>query len=86
MNAVVLASIRSAGNSTLYAGSRLLYSMAHTHWAPRIFGRVSRHGVPVWGVLPTAPISSLAFLSSFVGDSTVSTWLYKATGLSGFIV
>ena len=28
MNAVVLTSVLSAGNSTLYIGSRLLYSMA----------------------------------------------------------
>lgn len=86
MNAVVLTSVLSAGNSTLYVGSRLLYSMAHTGRAPRVFRQVSRHGVPVWGVLATTLISSLAFLSSFVGDSTVYTWLYNATGLSGFIV
>lgn len=86
MNAVILTSVLSAGNSTLYIGSRLLHSMALTGRAPRFFAQVSRHGVPVWGVLVTAAISSLAFASSFVGDSVAYTWLYNATGLSGFIV
>ena len=85
MNAVILTSVLSAGNSTLYSGSRLVYSMAHSKSAPRLFARVSRHGVPVWAVLFTAAVSSIAFLTSQVGDSVVYTWLYNATGLSGFI-
>ncbi|MDO4243642.1 MAG: amino acid permease [Actinomyces sp.] len=86
MNAVVLTSVLSAGNSTLYVGSRLLYSMAGAGRAPRVFGRVSRSGVPVWGVLATVGISMLGFLSSLVGDSVAYTWFYNATGLTGFIV
>lgn len=86
MNAVVLTSVLSAGNSTLYVGSRLLYSMAHSGKAPRLFGRTSSHGVPVWGVLLTVAISMLGFLSSLVGDSIAYSWFYNATGLTGFIV
>ncbi|VEG28862.1 amino acid permease [Actinomyces howellii] len=86
MNAVVLTSVLSAGNSTLYVGSRLLYSMAGSGRAPRVFARVSRSGVPVWGVLATVGISMLGFLSSLVGDSVAYTWFYNATGLTGFIV
>ena len=85
MNAVILTSVLSAGNSTLYAGSRLVYSMASGNSAPRSFGWVSRHGVPVVAVIFTAAVSSIAFLSSQVGDSVVYTWLYNATGLAGFI-
>ena len=86
MNAVVLTSVLSAGNSTLYVGSRLLYSMAGVGRAPRLFARTSSHGVPVWGVLATVTISMLGFLSSLVGDSVAYTWFYNATGLTGFIV
>lgn len=85
MNAVVLTSVLSAGNSTLYCGSRLLYSMSKDHNAPRVFSKVSRHGVPTMAVLGTALAASLAFLSSRVGDSVIYTWLYNATGLTGFI-
>lgn len=85
MNAVILTSVLSCGNSTLYIASRLLYSMAKSGKAPTVFGKVSRRGVPVYAVLGTAAISCLCFLSSFAGDSVVYTWLYNATGLTGFI-
>lgn len=86
MNAVVLSSVLSAGNSTLYIGSRLLYSMGLSGRAPRVLARTSSSGVPVIGVLATVAISMLGFLSSLVGDSVAYTWFYNATGLTGFIV
>lgn len=86
MNAVVLTSVLSAGNSALYVASRLLYSMACAGRAPRVCSRVSAHGVPVWAVLATVAVSMLGFLSSLVGDSVAYTWFYNATGLTGFIV
>lgn len=85
MNAVILTSVLSCGNSTLYSGSRLLFSMAASGSAPRQFATVSRRGVPIWAIALTAVVSCLAFLSSLVGDSIVYTWLYNATGLTGFI-
>lgn len=85
MNAVILSSVLSAGNATLYSGSRLVYSMAHVGSAPKAFGRVSRAGVPVAAVVFTAAVSTVAFLTSQIGDSVVYTWLYSATGLAGFI-
>jgi lysine-specific permease len=85
MNAVILTSVLSCGNSTLYIASRLLFSMAQSGKAPRVFKKVSRRGVPVYAVIGTAAISCLCFFSSLVGDSVVYTWLYNATGLTGFI-
>ena len=85
MNAVILTSVLSCGNSTLYIASRLLYSMALEKKAPRAFGTVSKSGVPTVAVIFTAVIACLCFLSSFAGDSVVYTWLYNATGLTGFI-
>lgn len=85
MNAVILTSVLSAGNSTVYIGSRLLYSLAHHNQAPKVFGKVSRSGVPVAGIVLTAVVASMAFMTSQVGDSIVYTWLYNATGLTGFI-
>lgn len=85
MNAVILTSVLSCGNSTLYIASRLLYSMAQSGKAPKIFGKVSKRGVPVYAVIGTAAVACLCFLSSFAGDSVVYTWLYNATGLTGFI-
>ncbi|QIB70542.1 amino acid permease [Aminipila butyrica] len=85
MNAVILTSILSCGNSTLYSASRLLYSMALSNHAPKVFAVTSRKGVPIYAVLGTLVIACLCFLTSFAGDSQVYTWLYNATGLTGFM-
>lgn len=85
MNAVILTSILSCGNSTIYSASRLLYSMSNSGKAPKVLGKVSRKGVPVFAVIFTALIACVCFLTSLNSDSAVYTWLYNATGLTGFL-
>jgi len=85
MNAVILTSVLSCANSTMYIASRLVYSMAQDKRAPKSFGMLSKRGVPVMGVLMTAAVATISFLASPNGDSVVYTWLYNATGLTGFI-
>lgn len=85
MNAVILTSVLSCGNSTIYSASRLLYSMAESNKAPKALGKVTKRGVPVAAVLFTAVVACLCFLTSLNSDSAVYTWLYNATGLTGFI-
>ncbi len=85
MNAVILTSVLSCGNSVVYIGSRLLYSMAGEKRAPKIFGRTSKSGVPYIAVLAMAVIPCICFLADAKGSSVVYTWLYNATGLTGFI-
>lgn len=85
MNAVILTAMLSAGNSGLYASSRMLYQMALEGKAPKVFAKVNKRGIPVLALLATLAIGSLAFLSSFFGDGVVYIWLLNASGLSGFI-
>ncbi len=68
MNAVILTSILSCGNSTLYSASRLLYSMAESGKGAESAGEVSK-GVPDYAVLFTAPTACLCFLTSLDSDS-----------------
>ena len=85
MNAVILTAMLSAGNSGLYAASRMLYQMALEGKAPKLFAKVNKRGVPVLALLATLAVGSLAFLTSFFGDGVVYIWLLNASGLSGFI-
>ncbi len=85
MNAVILTAMLSAGNSGLYASSRMLYQMAVDGIAPKLFSKVNKRGIPVYALLATMAVGSLAFLSSFFGDGVVYVWLLNASGLSGFI-
>ncbi|WP_426449361.1 amino acid permease [Paenibacillus sp. S-38] len=85
MNAVILTSVLSAGNSGMYASTRMLWQLAKEGKAPAWFGRLNRHGVPVPALMATAALGMLAFLSSFFGEGVVYTWLLSASGMTGFI-
>ncbi|EFM45549.1 amino acid permease [Mobiluncus mulieris] len=85
MNAVILTSVLSAGNSGLYASTRMLYSLALQHQAPRFFSYTTRRGVPMNALIATTIIGFFAFLSSLIGDGAAYTWLVNASGLAGFI-
>ncbi|MER2000779.1 MAG: amino acid permease, partial [Lysinibacillus sp.] len=85
MNAIILTAMLSAGNSGLYAASRMLYQMAVEGKAPKMFTKVTKRGIPIYALLATLAVGSLAFLTSFFGDGVVYIWLLNASGLSGFI-
>ena len=85
MNAVILTSILSCGNSGLYAASRMLYAMAVEGKAPKLFSKVNKHGVPANAVYLTTLVGMGCFLTSLVGTGTAYVWLVNASGLAGFI-
>lgn len=85
MNAVILTAVLSAGNSSLYASTRMLYAMAKDGQAPRFLMRLNKRGVPIWALLATTVVGALAFLSSIFGDGAIYTWLLNASGVTGFI-
>ncbi|WP_075724703.1 amino acid permease [Corynebacterium aquilae] len=85
MNAVILTSILSAGNSGLYASTRMLYALAKSGQAPKIFASLNSRGVPMPALLATTAIGAACFISSLIGDGAAYTWLVNASGLAGFI-
>ncbi|MDU0969298.1 MAG: amino acid permease [Actinomycetaceae bacterium] len=85
MNAVILTSVLSAGNSGLYASTRMLYALAKSGKAPRIFSHTTKRGVPLAALIVTTLIGAMCFLSSLIGDGAAYTWLVNASGLAGFI-
>jgi lysine-specific permease len=86
MNAVILSSVLSCGNSSMYVASRMLYAMSHSRKAPKLFGVLNGRGVPVAALLATGLLSALAFFSTLVGDQKIYQIFYNASGLSGFII
>jgi lysine-specific permease len=86
MNAVILSSVLSCGNSSMYVASRMLYAMSHSGKAPKLFGKLNRRGVPVAALLATGLISALAFFSTMVGDQKIYQIFYNASSLSGFLI
>ncbi|KAL8993567.1 MAG: hypothetical protein Q9169_006249 [Polycauliona sp. 2 TL-2023] len=82
INAVIMTSVLSAGNHALFAGTRLLYSLAVDRHAPKLFGRLNRNQVPWIAVLATSAISILCFGASFIGAGQLWTWLQNIVGVS----
>lgn len=85
MNAVILTSVVSAGNSGLYASTRMLFNLAREGKAPAFFTRLTRNGVPLLALLATTMVSALCFLSSMFDNASVYMWLLNMTGMTGFI-
>ena len=54
MNFVVLTAALSGANAALFISSRMLFSLARTGWAPRIFGRLSSKGTPNLALLASS--------------------------------
>ncbi|MED4203968.1 amino acid permease [Neobacillus mesonae] len=85
MNAVILTAVLSAGNSGMYASTRMLWDLAREGKAPKFLGKLNKRGVPVNALIATTLVGTVAFLASFFGDGTVYVWLLNASGMSGFI-
>ena len=85
MNAVVLTSVLSAGNSGMYASTRMLYALAKQGMAPKIFAYVNSNGVPILALLATTVIAALCFLTNVFSPEAVYIWLLNLSGMCGFI-
>ncbi|WP_172197009.1 amino acid permease [Saccharibacillus qingshengii] len=85
MNAIILTSVLSAGNSGMYASTRMLYALAIEGKAPKFLAKLTRGGVPINALIMTSAVGMLAFLASFFGDGVVYSWLLNASGMCGFI-
>jgi len=85
INACVLTSAWSAGNSFLYSGSRILYSLALDGQAPKWFRITNRFGVPWVAVLATWSIGLLAYLNVDSSGAEVFGWFMNISTISGYI-
>ncbi|WP_074013733.1 amino acid permease [Candidatus Sodalis sp. SoCistrobi] len=85
MNSVILTAVLSAGNSGMYASTRMLYTLAMEGKAPKIFARLSQGGVPRYALVMTTLVAALCFLSSLYSNQKVYLWLLNTSGMTGFI-
>ena len=85
INAVVLTSAWSSGNSGLLNGSRILYGMAMHGHAPKIFLRINRFGVPYISICFFAAFMTLGYMTLSNGASTVFEWLQDLVSISTLI-
>ena len=84
MNAVILTSVLSAGNSGMYASTRMLYAMGRSGLAWPVFGQVNVRGVPLPALLATAAVALAVYLLQ-LGNDAAYQYVLAASGLTGFI-
>lgn len=81
-NVVVLISLLSIGNSAIYGFSRTILSLAEQGLAPLFFTYVDKTGRPLAGILFSAIIGLLAFVSASPKQGIVFAWLVSLSALS----
>ncbi|MCG3411948.1 amino acid permease [Staphylococcus massiliensis] len=84
MNAVILTSVLSAGNSGMYASTRMLFSMSKDKLAWKQFGQTNKQGTPIMSLLATAIIVIIVFLLQHISGEAYE-YIVAASGLTGFI-
>ncbi len=62
MNTVILTAVLSAGNSGLYATSRLLYSLSNDRQAPQFLGRLNKRNMPFNALITTTVLIILSII------------------------
>lgn len=77
--------VLSAANSNVYSGSRILIGLAQEGFAPRLFKRTSKKGVPYYSVAFTSAFGLLGFMNVSNAGSTVFNWFLNISGVAGFI-
>lgn len=85
INAVVLSSAFSAGNSFFYASTRILYSTALDGKAPKIL-RYEKFGVPYGCVAVTSALSLLVYLNVSASSVEVFFWISNLSSVSTLVV
>ncbi|PWY64964.1 hypothetical protein BO94DRAFT_615494 [Aspergillus sclerotioniger CBS 115572] len=85
INAVVLTSAWSSGNSNMLGGSRVMYAMAAEGHAPKWFMRMNRFGIPWVAVTILGIFMALGYMTLSSSASTVFTWLQDIVSIATLV-
>ncbi|API86810.1 amino acid permease [Francisella uliginis] len=86
MQLVILTASLSAVNSCFYTCARLMWSMAQENQAPKIFAKISKKQVPIYGVLFVAILSCFCLITKFIGASKVFILIVSSSGMVGCMI
>lgn len=75
INAAIFTSAFSAGNSFLFASSRILYGLSIRGQAPRIFSYCTKGGLPIVSVAFTSCFAFLSFMNTSNSSEQVFTYV-----------
>lgn len=82
MNAVILISVLSVGNSAIYGSSRTLAALAEQGQGPGLFRYIDRKGRPLVAIVFASLLGALAFAAASRVQVQLFNWLLALSGLS----
>ena len=82
MNFVVLTAIISAGNSGLYASTRMLWSLGNEGAIPVVFAKTNKRGIPAISLLISMLGGVFSLLTSVYAADTIYLVLVSISGLA----
>ncbi|KAI9030985.1 amino acid permease/ SLC12A domain-containing protein [Phycomyces nitens] len=85
INAIVLSSVLSAANSSLYTCARTLMALARDGHAPMFLARTNRYGAPHYAVLISSITGFACVFASIYSASAAFVWFLSVTAVTGFI-
>jgi amino acid transporter len=85
INAIVLTSAWSSGNSSMLGGSRVLFGMAVHGHAPKFFTKVNRFGIPFVAVALFSAFLCLGYMTLSSTASSVFNWLQDLVSIATLI-
>ncbi|EPQ27624.1 uncharacterized protein PFL1_04762 [Pseudozyma flocculosa PF-1] len=87
INALIIISVISAGNSSLYLASRTLQSLGATGRAPRLFAYTTKSGkVPIFALVFTNLVALISLLSISGGAAKIFSYIISISGVSTFVI
>lgn len=82
MNVVILLSVLSVGNSSIYGSSRTIAALAEQDQAPTFFKYIDRKGRPLIAIVVASLLGALAFFAATSFQVDLFNWLLALSGLS----
>lgn len=85
MNVVVLSAALSAANASLYATSRMLFSLARSGYAPKRMGQLNRQGVPMAALLASMAGIVVAIFFRLRAPETAYLYIINVSLVGGML-
>ena len=85
LNIVVLTAALSVYNSGIYSNARMLYSLSKQGNAPKLFGKLSKNGIPVAGVLASSALTLVAVVLNYLIPGKVFMYLISIAIIAAVI-
>ncbi|CAO0797783.1 unnamed protein product [Mucor circinelloides] len=85
VNAVILITFISCGNSGMYVTTRTLCALANEGIAHRKLAYVNKRGVPIYSLICTSAVSLVCFLTSWIPGAALFLVLSSLAGIAGLI-